>query len=248
MPTVLHNLLEARKNTRVQIKQLKQFLKDGKIIDNIKSLLVNGQDARTVETLITVLNKRQLSYKVSCNSMYGAMGVSRGYLPFMPGAMCTTAMGRENIGIVAKVIQEKYKGHLVYGDSVTGDEPLLLMDDDNQLHIKTIENLSNEWKPYENFKPFDTTTSNRREKEKAIVNYRVWSNGQWNKIKKVIRHKTNKKIYRVNTHCGTVDVTEDHSLLDEHINKLKPEDCKIGVTKLLQSFPTSKKEPKGLYI
>lgn len=50
------------------------------------------------------------------NSMYGAMGVKKGYLPFMPGAMVTTFMGRTNIEIVAKTIQEKYKGELVYGD------------------------------------------------------------------------------------------------------------------------------------
>ena len=117
MPTVLQELLEARKQTRVQIKKLKQFLKDGKEIDMIKPLLLNGKDKQTIETLITVLDKRQLSYKVSCNSMYGAMGVTRGYLPFMPGAMCTTAMGRKNIGIVADVIQKKFKGKLVYGDT-----------------------------------------------------------------------------------------------------------------------------------
>ncbi len=51
------------------------------------------------------------------NSMYGAMGVKKGYLPFMPGAMCTCFMGRTNIQIVASTIQEKYGGKLVYGDT-----------------------------------------------------------------------------------------------------------------------------------
>ena len=49
--------------------------------------------------------------------MYGAMGVTRGYLPFMPGAMCTTAMGRKNIKIVAQTIPEKFGGKLIYGDT-----------------------------------------------------------------------------------------------------------------------------------
>ena len=52
------------------------------------------------------------------NSMYGSWGVQRGYLPFMPGAICTTFMGRTNIEIVAKTIQEKYGGKLVYGDKI----------------------------------------------------------------------------------------------------------------------------------
>jgi len=51
----------------------------------------------TDETLRTVLDKRQLAYKVSANSAYGAMGVQRGYLPFLPGAMSTTAMDRQSI-------------------------------------------------------------------------------------------------------------------------------------------------------
>ena len=66
---------------------------------------------------INVLDKRQLAYKVSANSMYGAMGVTKGYLPFMPGAMCTTFMGRTNIERVANTITDNYNGKLVYGDT-----------------------------------------------------------------------------------------------------------------------------------
>ena len=114
MPTIIQNLLDARKKTRKQdmkrcyekIEQLKQDLSP----ENLE--LIKQQ-----ETLIDVLNKRQLAYKVSANSMYGAMGVKKGYLPFMPGAMCTTYMGRQNIEVVAKVIPEKYGGQLIYGDT-----------------------------------------------------------------------------------------------------------------------------------
>jgi ribonuclease HI len=67
--------------------------------------------------LLNVLEKRQLSYKVSANSGYGAMGVSKGFLPLMPGAMCVTAKGRQSIEIVAKLIPEKFGGKLVYGDT-----------------------------------------------------------------------------------------------------------------------------------
>ena len=49
--------------------------------------------------------------------MYGAMGVKRGYLPFLPGAMCTTAMGRQSIEKAAKTIQEDFNGTLIYGDT-----------------------------------------------------------------------------------------------------------------------------------
>src|SRR5690606_25834617 len=67
--------------------------------------------------LIDALDKRQLSYKISANSMYGALGVQRGYLPFMPAAMCTTAMGRKTITKAIECIQTRYNGKLVYGDT-----------------------------------------------------------------------------------------------------------------------------------
>jgi DNA polymerase elongation subunit (family B) len=114
VPTIIQNLLDARKHTRkVDIVKCYDEIKILKQTDSpenkIKIDELNG--------LIDVLTKRQLAYKVSANSMYGAMGVRRGYLPFMPGAMCTTYMGRTNIEIVAKTITDKYRGQLIYGDT-----------------------------------------------------------------------------------------------------------------------------------
>jgi DNA polymerase elongation subunit (family B) len=132
--TILQNLLDARKNTRKIIKnsvcidenckKIAQYGLEGD--KNPKHCLdhkeeneiefISSDKVGDIKILNNVLDKRQLAYKVSANSMYGAMGVKKGYLPFMPGAMVTTFMGRTNIEIVAKTIQEKYKGELVYGD------------------------------------------------------------------------------------------------------------------------------------
>jgi DNA polymerase elongation subunit (family B) len=108
LPSLLKDLLDARSHTKKDMKKAKNRLHDEKMDDATRA---------AVDTLFTVLNKRQLAYKVSANSGYGAMGVQRGYLPFMPGAMATTAMGRKSIEIVADVIPKKYKGELVYGDT-----------------------------------------------------------------------------------------------------------------------------------
>ena len=51
------------------------------------------------------------------NSMYGIMGTRKGYIPFMPGAMCVTYKGRVNIKLVADRIINKYQGELVAGDT-----------------------------------------------------------------------------------------------------------------------------------
>ena len=123
MPTVLQSLLDARANTRNQMKIIKKFicLKEGEVLSETDSKVIENLskdlNKESAEILYDVLDKRQLAYKVSSNSMYGAMGVTRGYLPFMPGAMATTAMGRKNIAIAIKTIVEKYKGQLVYSDT-----------------------------------------------------------------------------------------------------------------------------------
>ena len=64
-----------------------------------------------------VLDKRQLSYKVCANSMYGAMGVKKGYLPLPQGAMSITYKGRSSIEFISTYIPEKYNGKTVYGDT-----------------------------------------------------------------------------------------------------------------------------------
>lgn len=121
MPTILENLLDARKHTRRQIKILKKAVENEKLLEQEKEIIkdykISSLAKNSIKKLISVLNKRQLAYKVSANSMYGAMGVVDGYIPFMPGAMATTAMGRKNINIVADIIPKKFGGQLVYGDT-----------------------------------------------------------------------------------------------------------------------------------
>lgn len=132
LPTILQNLLDARKETRKDIKIFKKILKKKditeeeigrvkevipEIIEKIKNKTeLSKEDKDKLELLIKVYNKRQLAYKVSANSMYGAMGVTRGYLPFMPGAMATTFKGREAIAIVEKELP-KHGGKVIYGDT-----------------------------------------------------------------------------------------------------------------------------------
>jgi DNA polymerase elongation subunit (family B) len=106
VPTILENLLNARKETRNEMKKIKEEIKNITDFSKIKDL----------NLLLNVLDKRQLAYKISGNSVYGALGVRRGYLPCLPLAMCCTYIGRKSIEMVSKVIPEKYGGKLIYGD------------------------------------------------------------------------------------------------------------------------------------
>lgn len=106
VPTVLEKLLQSRKDTRALKRKLEKQVGD-----------MDEEERYNTNILINVLEQRQKAKKVVCNSMYGAMGVREGYLPFMPGAMCTTALGRRNNKLAAKVLVEKWNGKLIYGDT-----------------------------------------------------------------------------------------------------------------------------------
>ena len=109
-------------------------------------------------------------------------------------------------------------------DSVSGDTPLLLKRD-NQVFIDTIDNIGCDWK-LSFFKEYGTT------------NYHVWNDKGWTRIVHVMRHRVQKKLYRVITDNGIVDVTEDHSLLDTNAVKIAPGEIIVGQTELLHHFPT----------
>lgn len=235
IPTLLKTLIDARKKANAEMKRLKGLVGS-----------LSGKEKDDMLRMITVFDKRQLSYKVSCNSMYGGMGVKKGYLPFLPGAMCTTARGRESIEKASKFLTENYGAKLIYGDSVTGDTPILVRYEDGTVDLLRIDEIGEVWKPYEEFKS-DEVDSNRREKQQTLPfvstgNFRVmnilevWTGEKWSRVRRVVRHRTVKRMYRVLTHTGCVDVTEDHSLLDKNLKKIKPTELYIG-SELYHSFP-----------
>lgn len=80
---------------------------------------------------------------------------------------------------------------------------------------------------------FKKDTDNRSNKQQVKCNYQIWTDDGWQKILRVIRHNTNKKIYRISSGLGIVDVTEDHSLCDSDKIPIKPNELKINSTKLL---------------
>lgn len=161
------------------------------------------------------------------NSGYGLTGATKGYLTCMPIAMCTTYMGRLSIEKAAKTIRDRYKGVLIYGDSVLPDTPILCKDKNGIVCYKTIDNLATDWKTHHLTKQISDTT------EPLFV----WSDKGFTRINKVIRHGCRKDIYRVTTTRGIVFTTEDHSLLDINGKEIKPTDVFPGDKLLIAEFP-----------
>lgn len=211
LPDILESLIVERKNVKNKMKTEK---------DPFKLMIYNGF---------------QLALKVSANSIYGFLSAQM--LDCTPIAKTVTSIGRQMINNTKNFIDENYKEYkTIYGDSVTEDMPVIIKettvgkgngDSVNQTEdvIKTIP-IKEICDSYEKIgeKEYGNIATN--------TNLKVWSANGWTDVKKVIRHKTNKKIYKIRTKYGVVHVTEDHSLLDENCKKIKPEDCIVGKTRL----------------
>jgi len=65
----------------------------------------------------------------------------------------------------------------------------------------------------------------------------VWTEKGWSKIKYLMKHRNQKKLYRVLTHTGVVDVTEDHSLLNEESEEVTPNQLQKGMFLLHHDLP-----------
>ena len=208
--------------------------------------------------VIAVLDGLQMAYKVVCNSLYGQMGATTSPICYKELAACTTATGRRMVCHARDTTLSRFPGaKLTYGDSVTGDTPLLLrrrLDGEDEkipeeereyeICIREIsklgipdhlieERLAN-WKSYDAFKPMEKDLFEKQQSDGH--GYEAWTAHGWAKVRRVIRHKTQKKIYRVSTQTGCVDVTEDHSLLSPDLVEIKPKEVNVG-TELRHGFP-----------
>ena len=211
IPSLLQSLLDQRNTTKKLLKQTKDSL------------------------LQSVLDKRQLAYKISANSMYGAMGVQRGYLPFLPGAMCTTAKGRESIQKAADYVQKKHQGKIIYGDSVDKNSIIYIRycEDVRIYHIEDYFEKQSNIIPYPQFKPNDYSLEMKQQYIFLNENYKIMTHNGWAPMRRLIRHKTLKEMYKIYTTSGMVTITEDHSLLLSSHRCISPKDLVVNEHELL---------------
>jgi DNA polymerase elongation subunit (family B) len=218
MPSILQELLKARKDTRKQIP--------------------NTPD----EFMKNVLDKRQLAYKVTANSLYGQLGAKTSTFYEPDIAASTTATGRLLLTFAKRVTEECYadtdiktkygfvntKAEYVYGDSVANYTPVYVKVN-GQIDILTIEQLAEK---YGNNNWIKCVEPGKQEKEFCeLENVETWTEKGWTKLFRVIRHQlaSHKKMLRVLTHTGCVDVTDDHSLVKTDGSEISPNDCSIGL-------------------
>ena len=166
-----------------------------------------------------VFNGKQLAYKVVMNSVYGFTGVTKGMLGLKQIASAVTSKGRQMIDETKRIVESNFDcSTVVYGDSVSGDTPLVLRRN-GKIITETIENLGKEW------------SNHRGGKESCELNgLETWTDEGWKKVERVIRHKLapEKRMVRVTTHTGSVICTDDHSLLRSSGEMVSSKDLKLG--------------------
>jgi DNA polymerase elongation subunit (family B) len=180
-----------------------------------------------------ILEQRQKAIKVSCNSVYGMLlAQATGKLPLAEGGICVTFRGRQLNLEMQRLAKEKFGAETVYGDSVTGETPVLIRGLRFGPRYVQIKNLGQDWS--------GSYHGDKEISNKFLAGLQVWSDKGWTEVRSIIRHKCHKRIMRVITNTGLVDVTEDHSLLNPSGEKVSPKDIKPGDSLLHVDLPVTR--------
>ena len=219
MPAILQELLKARKDTR--------------------KIQKNTDD----DFIWNILEKRQLAYKATANSLYGQLGAKTSTFYEPDIAASTTATGRLLLTYAKRVIEECYentdvdtkygmvntKAEYIYGDSVANYTPIYVKINE-RIDILTIEDLAIKYGENNWILSQEPGKEDKEYCELSQIEIETWSERGWTKLYRVIRHQLapHKKIMRILTHTGLVDVTDDHSLLRPDGSEVSPKDVNIG--------------------
>jgi len=237
MPSILEELLKARADTRKLMKTEKDpFMQN-------------------------ILDKRQLGYKVTANSLYGQCGAKTSTFYEQDVAASTTATGRLMITYAKRIIEEVYqdreyateshgtvltKAEYIYGDSVASYTPILVRITSEKKKVHQYRVCVIEEIPYwcsQNETDLWRTCQEPGKQDKEVCELsrytEVWTEKGWTRIHRVIRHKLapHKSMIRVSTPQGLVDVTDDHSLLRSDGSEVSPNDVNLGDELLHHPLP-----------
>lgn len=177
----------------------------------------------------SVYNGLQLAYKVVANSIYGQMGSKTSPIRKICVAACTTAVGRRQLLFAKTTVENEFGADVVYGDSVAKYTPVMVKihGNINILRIDQLDAYGKGWMQY-------------GDKELCELNgVESWTETGWTFVKNIIRHNLveGKKIVRVLTHSGVVDVTDDHSLVRKDGTSVSSNELCVGDKLLHHTYP-----------
>ena len=227
LPSILESLLEERSKAKKEVKKHKKLALSSD----------DNTERERSEALAKVFDGRQLALKVACNSVYGACGaIESGKYPCLAVSATTTFEGREAMAIKRNILPERFPGvRIIYGDSVSETTPLLVRRSGVVMVCTPLELWC-----------MESPTGVRMhadDKEALHVpgqTLESWTDEGWTIVTIIVRHRTTKDMFRVETRTGIVEVTEDHALLREDGSECRATDVISNETKLLHSLPSSR--------
>jgi DNA polymerase I len=202
---------------------------DGVIREMVDELLTEREEKKSrrneyspEEPEYEQFDRQQAAVKVIMNSLYGVLGWDRFRLYDKEMGAAVTATGRDVIEYTDEVVQkEGYE--VVYGDSVTGDRPVVVRDENAVVQIRPIEELFElaSTKEKQALASDGGETTERRNKERRpldgweALSIDETGNTEWQPITQVIRHETDKPVVNLQHKFGESTTTRDHSYVVE---------------------------------
>lgn len=258
IPNILNHLLKNRKITRKRMGMKQIVLSDGTELEGFYSpgsgkvthisgppTPVNDADVESVKDKFdafgkAVLDGLQLAYKITANSLYGQIGARTSPIYLKDIAACTTATGRKMIMLAKDFVEKHFDSEVVYGDSVASYTPVYVRANGTTLDICTIDELATKYGD-------DQWRAMAEGKESCeLAGVETWTDKGWTYLYRVIRHTLapHKKMIRVLTHTGVVDVTDDHSLLSVAGEPITSKEVQLGTELLHNDLPSAEMSPK----
>jgi DNA polymerase elongation subunit (family B) len=245
IPKMQSEMGQARKKVRAEQAKLVKRMEDLKV--QISSATAGGAPKETVAALgkelaefafkWLVLEGRQLAIKVWMNAVYGITGDLTSSYYFGWIASTVTHFGRSMILAIKCMAEDEFNplqgwyffASVAYGDSVTGNTPIpCRIKGGRDVFYETIDAISQgDWRSY----------GHEKEEATPLENLEVWTEKGFTSVRRVIRHKTTKNIFHVQTATGMVSVTEDHSLLRPDASEVRPRDVAVGEKLLHADLP-----------
>jgi DNA polymerase elongation subunit (family B) len=163
----------------------------------------------TTEKNHTVIAGRNGRF-VPVGQSYGVLGFETFAFYCLPVAEATAALGRD--AITRTIAKSKEIGvDVLYGDSITGERCVTLLNPDGFLRVMPIEEFYST--NSEDFPRSDGKEERRPQGWKTLSMNPMTRRVEFKPITAVIRHRSSKRIFRIREKWGVTRVTEDHSLL-----------------------------------
>jgi DNA polymerase elongation subunit (family B) len=192
---------------------------------SFRSEAENGVYCVTVADNHTLLAGRNGKFQFVGQSLYGVSGWDRFRLYDKDNAAAVTATGREVINYTEETVTD-FGHEVIYGDSVTGDRPIVVRDEENTVRILPIADIFEAAKADAESGVVITADGGSvaavgdPKERRALDGWDALSlssegDAEWQPIEQVIRHETDKDVVRLQHKFGESETTRDHSYVVE---------------------------------